>query len=262
MRFLEKLSGKVSTIQITGGEAMLHPHFFDVLRYCKENFKRVCVSTTGALIDKNNIKDFIGTHVYLSLYSFNQAENTRYSGGNVYSKIMSAIKMLVDNNVHVCINTIVNERNKNEFEGFVNQAVALGVQGIGAGKVTRVGRGKNMNEEEYCRKESEQQIAAIERNFDVEGVYLSTFVENGEDEKLQCGFHKWFISENGRVLPCTFFPEDIFYIGTLESDVRDIFNVNKFEEMKEKLKAWGKELNMEGIKMCEVCGALRELEND
>ena len=262
LQFLSQIVGKVCSIQITGGEAMLHPHFFEILEYCKKRFKKVYISTTGALINEYNAKKFEGTHVYLSLYSLDANENDWYSGGNIYSKVINAIELLKKYNVHVCVNTIVNERNKDVFSEFVERMAELGVQGVGAGSVSKIGRGKHMAEEEYCRKESERLIADIERKFDKKGMYLSTFAEKEESEHLHCGLHKWFVNERGKILPCTFFPAEKFTIGTIEDELDKVFSYKKFDEMKHDLKQWGKLLGKEGIQLCEVCGALKELESD
>lgn len=262
INFLSSVKNDVDCIQLTGGEPMLHPHFFDILHFCKENFNNVIISTTGLLITESAVKEFIGTHIYLSLYSFNEKENDDYTVYNAQQKVLNAAGLLVNNHVYTCINTIVSDGNINFLPSFIKQCETLGVQGLGIGKVVKVGRGKYLSPLDFCSPQTEEQVKEIEKNFFSNSMYLSTFANNDTTEAQvpHCGLYRWIINENGNILPCAFFPQK-FKIGHITDDIQSVFNKRKFLLMKKELRKWGTELGVKGISLTDVCPALEFLDN-
>lgn len=256
LNFLKQLTGKVYSVQLTGGEAMLHPHFFEILEYCKKNFKYVSVSTTGLMINKHNASLFRNTHVYLSLYSFDSACNEEYTGSNVLSKVIDAAYLLVEKGVHVCINTIANDQNIQTISEFIDKCEKIGVNGVGIGKVAKVGRGKFLDGCEFCSEKCEKRIADIESTFKSNTMYLSTFIGSNMPDTLRCGLYKWIVNEDGDVLPCAFFPSKMFAIGQITDPILSIFTKEKYCQMKNSLKIWSEILNNEGIHIEEICPTL------
>ena len=253
--FLRKVKNKVHTIQLTGGEAMMHPEFEIILNYCKNNFNEVVVSTTGLLINRDNVDCFKGTRVYISLYSFDPLENEEYVGKDVLEKILSAIKLLKRKEIHVCINTIVSNRNVENLSQFINKCEELQVDGVGLGKNTLVGRAKNLNYDEHCSDNCELCVRKIEESFMSDKMYLSTFISDTLPNELRCGCYKWIINEEENIMPCAFFPKD-FSLGNISDPIESILNQEKYNEMIEKLIKWAKELKLTGESITDVCEAL------
>lgn len=61
---------------------------------------------------------------------------------------------------------------------------------------------------------------------------MSTFIEKNKPKSLRCGFYKWIINEYGEILPCAFFPSDLFKLGDITDKIETVFTIEKFREMK------------------------------
>lgn len=256
MFFLSKIAEKVYSVQLTGGESMLHPDFFRIMEFCKDHFSDIRISTTGLLLTEKNVDRFKGTHVYLSLYSFDKSQNKEYIKNDAFDKIIDAARLLVDAGIHTCINTIACDRNIDQIPSFISCCKELGVDGLGIGKVVRVGRGKTLDICEFCSMKCEKIIAEIDESFSSTKMYLSTFVSPNMPEELHCGLYKWIINENGEILPCAFFPADKFALGHITDPIDEIFTKDKFESMKRKLLMWRTELEKSKIPIEDICPAL------
>ena len=254
--FLLKMSNIVYSVQITGGEAMLHPFFWDILELCKTHFVETKVSTTGTLINANNVNLFKGTHVYLSIYSFDRVRNKEYIQKDFFDKILATTKLLVTAGVHTCINTIACDQNIDRIPDFIDKCEKLGVNGVGIGRVVRVGRGKNLSPCEMCSVKCEAAVENIEKTFSSPRMYLSTFANSSVPSELHCGFYKWIVNEHGQILPCAFFPSDKFAIGSITDPIENLFTNDKFSNMKSRLSLWAEELHEAGIEIEEVCPTL------
>lgn len=266
--FLNGIKGKVYGIQLTGGEPMLHKNFNDLLKYCKQNFNSVSISTTGLLINKMNVKNFIGTHVYISLYDFNNEKNDTFINlKNATNKILESIDLLIKNKIHVCINTIATDSNCEELEVFINKCKELGAQGVGIGKISKVGRGKNLCSNLYCSESTCTMIKKYDEKYydKFDDMYVSTFSDSLEhiQHELRCGLYKWYINEYGEITPCTFFPRDKFVLCNIkEYNLDEILNIKKINDIKEKLRLWKKELLKENIKLEDICPSLKLVDNN
>lgn len=257
--FLRKCVGKVYSVQLTGGEAMLHPDFFEILAFCKKEFPLVSVSTTGILINENNVENFDGTRVYLSLYSFDRIKNESYVGYDVLDKVIYAAELLRRKHVHVCINTIVSDKNIGQLGEFLENCIALSVNGIGVGKVTKVGRAKRLDDNEFCSMQCEACVREIETAYKARTSYLSTFVSYDIPKNLKCGYYKWVVNEQGEILPCAFFPRS-FLIGTIDDELEEIFTEEKFYRMVSHLKLWADLLKQKNDSITEICEVLKLVE--
>lgn len=261
VHFLEKLVGKIYTVQITGGEAMLHPDFARILTYCKEHFPQVTVSTTGLLITPQNVDLFRGVHVYLSIYSFDAAQNEKCIKNDSLSQIIKASQILVSSNIHTCINTIACDRNILEMQSFISECEKLGVNGVGIGKIVKVGRGKHLNKCEMCSVQCDASIAEIEESFSSSKMYLSTFINSSSPAELHCGLYKWVVNEKGEILPCAFFPSEFFALGKITDSPCELLTISKLEKMLSNLVSWKNKLRSEGINIEEICPTLCLVKN-
>lgn len=259
--FLEQARDKVHTIQLTGGEAMLHPDFWKILDYCKMHFKEVVISTTGLLINQKNIDKLKNTKIYLSLYSFNSQENQNYVGKDILDKVLSAVTLLKSNNIHVCINTIVSDNNVASLTEFIKKCEEINVDGVGLGKNVSVGRAKTLSNKELCSKECEQCVKEIADNFSSNQMYLSTFLSESLPKDIQCGYYKWIINEKGLILPCAFFPEQ-FAFGNICDPIELIFNQQKFDNMILNLKKLAFDMRANGSRITDICEVLYLVEEN
>ncbi|WDV44905.1 radical SAM protein [Clostridiaceae bacterium M8S5] len=272
---LEKVNGKVPGLQLTGGEPMLHERFFDILKYCNENFG-VNITTTATLITEENAPKFKGTKsVQISLYSHikekhEQLTNTKGS----YDKTVNGIKQLVKNDINVSVAMLANHKNLDEIQLMLEFLLSMGVKRFSLGSLSKCGRGLNL--EDHWFLDEEHRVKAedlllelgekykgkidIEQWNDGKDAKEPEEEEKKEDEKeregMGCGAGTltWCISAKGNILPCDFFPEDLFTYGNiLERDMIDIVKDFKLDKLDEKMITWDKELREVNSSVKEIC---------
>ena len=65
---LNYFKGKIRSLQLTGGEPMLHNNFFNILDFSKKNFSTM-ITTTGTLINEKNIEKLLVQTVFNCPYT-------------------------------------------------------------------------------------------------------------------------------------------------------------------------------------------------
>lgn len=90
---------KISFIKLyTVGESFLHPQFIDMFRLAAlRNFKTIAVSTNGALLKEEHVRELVKTGKCVILYSFagwdKNSYEARYKGG-VFEEAIEKIKLV------------------------------------------------------------------------------------------------------------------------------------------------------------------------
>lgn len=268
---LEYLKSHVNSIQISGGEPMLHPQFNKIVSYCKKHFNSVNVSTSGTLINEMNIKYLVGTDVSVSLYSHLEEihdDFTRVSGS--YKKTMNGIKRLIEENINVSVSSIVTKDNLPYLCTIIEVCASIGVSSIRFGPIQPLGRALNLKENFFIGEKEEIRLNEITSQYQVmyedkmdvvvyplqsEAVLMS----NGE---LSCGAgrHIWTITEKGNILPCYFFPVKNCTIGNIfENDVTDIVENICLSHIPSRLVSWNNTLLENGHNIVQICDQLSQI---
>lgn len=276
LKALEFLKGKLHSIQLTGGEPMLHKDFNRILGFCKENFVTK-ITTTGTLINLENVENFKGiSSIQIPIYAINEKDHDAFTGTKgSHKKVMEAIDAMIKHDIYPSVSSILTRENVIEAEQLINLCIRLKVPSIRFGILFPLGRAHKINKETLI-SESEMiaSIASLKEKYkdkiyvdcDKEEDY-NIISENNENidshTKLKClpcwgGVFSFAIGSNGKVRPCEIMPENIFSMGNIiNDDIEDIINKAKFDELPTCISRWQKDLNKNYNDLSSVCIQLK-----
>lgn len=263
IRFLEFATGKINSVQITGGEAMLHPDFERIITFCVKNFNEVILSTTGCFINEDNVGLLKNVKVNLSLYANDEIGNDIFTKtANTYTKVLKAVNILVENNVYVCINSIATDKNINSIENFIRFVQSLETNGVGIGMIFRCGRACNLSDEYSLSEKNGLYLETLCEEYNdkyKDNMFVNPFHYKAQGNEFNCGKYKWVINEYGDVLPCAFFPRQFALTNIYDDDFYEKIKFNNTEDLVDKLLIWDKELKLNNLGIELVCPKLAML---
>lgn len=124
----------IHCIRLTGGEALIHPDFYDIYKYIHEQGILVDVFTNGSLITEEHIGfflDFPPRNIQVSLYGLSEIEylqTCRVEGA--FEKVAKAIDMLRRANLPFTIATTITNESSLDYLSIHQLANRLGVQHV------------------------------------------------------------------------------------------------------------------------------------
>lgn len=277
LKTLNFFKGNLNSIQLTGGEPMLHDDFYEILDFCKENF-RTTITTTGTLINSQNAHRFKGLkNIQIPLYSANEEEHDKFTRAKgSFRKAITAIEELIKNDVYPSIGSILAKNSLKEAVDLINLCIKLNIKRIRFGYLFPLGRANNTNKDDIL---SEKQILKVLNSLkeeykdkinvdcDKEDEYNSDFNMSHDSIQLysnsKCllcggGTFSLAISGDGNVKPCEIVPDDVFSMGNIiNEDIKDIIANEKFENLPICMRKWQSELQNEGKDIESVCVQLK-----
>ncbi len=258
MRALDVLSQNGTiTIIFSGGEALLRPDIFDILKYAKKTGFISTLFTNGTLIDKSNVKRLIDTGVAafeISVYSDIEKDHDEFTQvKGSFQAATGAVKLLKAGGADVTIKTVWNKRNYHRADSFLRLASDLGVELRGAPylSVTNDGGAGHLNLR--CSKEELVQFytQVYERRKDRGNEMRKELEKKKYDydslkDKRICGacVMKLKLDPYGDVYPCVAFGEKLGNI--IHDDFTAFWRENEFAK---KFRA----LRVTDIKKCVGC---------
>lgn len=233
---LKNLKGKIYSIQITGGEPMLHKNFFDISQLCKKNCLYLTLTTTGMLInDRNAEKLKIFSDIQVSLHSYKDYEhdyltNSKGSRQKVIKGINSLKKVGYTN---ISISHIVTNKNFSDLNQILKFAQNNKISDVTFGLMSKLGRGKNLDKS-FFLSEDNIDIVMEELESCKEVYYDINFsdwhdVDNNFNKiasmPCEAGTLTWVINEKGNILPCEYFTYHGCNIGSIK-DLKSLVEQN------------------------------------
>lgn len=135
------------TIEIGGGEPLLHPEITEIIQYLIEKRKRIHLSSNGVVIPENilNLEDLIKNNITLqiSLPSVDQENYKKITGKDYLNSVLNNIVKLKEKNYSLVINSPIYARNFSEVDSILNIANNLNAP-IRIGLILPEGKGKNV----------------------------------------------------------------------------------------------------------------------
>lgn len=140
----------VDSIQLTGGEPLLHPQLFNTIDYLLHNNIEVFLFTSGFLCDNSILDEFrryIGKNikVQISLDGLEEYHNNFRGNKNSFNNAIKFIKFLTDNNITTIIGTCIVEQSLDEMEELCLLVKNLGVKTLRLSATSERGRAVNNN---------------------------------------------------------------------------------------------------------------------
>ena len=134
---------RVPYVAISGGEPLLHPHFFEISELFRREGTSLKVETNGLLIDREMANRFAelgfrSVQVSVDGATPQSFERLRLKGN--WQKTIDACTFLVEAGVNTEIVFVPTKFNINETGDVIDMAYRMGIYGFYTGKIMRIGR--------------------------------------------------------------------------------------------------------------------------
>ena len=104
---------------LSGGEPLLHPHFWKINEVLREYPFRSILLSNGTLISKETAKKLRVHEVQVSLDGMKEGHES-IRGEGTFEKVLQAVDHLQDVNIRVSIATMIHRKNLKEFNGLAS----------------------------------------------------------------------------------------------------------------------------------------------
>lgn len=151
----KKLIDQIATVSkplliLSGGEPLLRPDLFTLIRYAKSRGLKVGLGSNGTLIDMEmakRLKDVGVDTVSISLDSVHHEKHDSFRGvKGAWEKAVNAIKALRNEGILVQVNTTVTRENYQEIGQILEFAEKMGVENFHLFFLVPTGRGVKMED--------------------------------------------------------------------------------------------------------------------
>jgi radical SAM protein with 4Fe4S-binding SPASM domain len=191
---------------LSGGEPLLHPHFWEMNEVIRDYTFRSVLLSNGTLITKEIAKRLRVYEVQVSLDGMKEGHES-IRGKGTFEKTIHAIDHLQEENIRVSIATMIHRKNLHEFESMVS---LIQSKNIGEWNVDLPCIAGRMEENRDLWVTPFEAAPFLQYGF---GGGLHTSEKNAT-----CGAHLCAILPNGRVAKCGLFSQET--VGSIEEGLR------------------------------------------
>jgi radical SAM protein with 4Fe4S-binding SPASM domain len=260
---------------LTGGEPLLRPDIYQIIRYAADKKFMVVLGTNGTLINRANaikIKEAGAHGVGISIDSMDAGKHDRFRGvQNAWDQSMEAFNVLNEVGIDFLIQMSVSEMNYKEIPDVVAFAEKIGAMAFNLYFLVCTGRGQgntdisNAAYEEALKMLYEQQMkykGKLMINSKCAPQYKRVVYENDPDSVYTRTYaggcpaatHYSRISPEGNLTPCPFIAESV---GNLKTDTfKNLWeNAPLMVELRNRKNLEGKCGTCEFSSMCSGCRA-------
>lgn len=195
-------------VAISGGEPLLHPHFFEIADIIRKHNISLKVETNGEFIDQEIARKlaklkFRSVQISLDGATPQTHERLRLAGN--WEKAVSACRYLIKDGVNTEIVFVPTKFNIHEAGQLIDLAHSLGVYGVYTGKIMRIGRAAhnwdmlNPSEAEYEKFFAVLNAKTAEYKGKMKVYYYPYDVIEELKYRLECPSASLLVVPNGRV---------------------------------------------------------------
>ena len=225
---------------VTGGEAMMHPDFWDIYMHLINKGIQIRLKTNGLLLTEENVKkleQFQPFMVDVSLYGCNDESYEAVTGKRVFDTIIGNIKNAIAHNIPLKINIVPSKFMMPWLDEIVTLAVSLGVN-VNINRVLiEPNKNTNRSKDEFnITLENIHKIKEISKKLSVSKIDVNDdTIEEDENNQVKyelpekglvCNGGKctFYISWDGIMKPCISFPDSIISENVLEVGFEKAWN--------------------------------------
>lgn len=223
-------------INLTGGEPLLHPNFFEFAREITNRNIRLGILTNGTLIDTEMAKKICKlkpVFVQISLDGIEDTHNSIRGVGN-FQKALCGIDLLKENNVKVLVSFTAQKNNYQEFDALATICKEHHVDKLWWDRVV------TNDESQYLSTDEFQNMVISCKQLVEQSHFFNNYKFVSNQRSLQClglsecGYHcnagkdLIVVLADGSVMPCRRLP---IVVGNLVSD--DLINIFQHPTIKE-----------------------------
>ncbi len=270
-RLIDQLS-EVSKplLVLSGGEPLLRPDVYEIIRYGSEKGFRMGLGSNGALIDNRvaaRLREAGIKTVSISLDSANPLQHDDFRGvSGSWNKAVRAIEALRDNDILVQVNTTLTQQNCGEIDEIMSFTEHIGVENFHLFFLVPTGRGAKLTDitpavyEDLIKKTFAK---TARHRLNVKPSCAPQFMRIAKDMGLDmrqwirgciAGLYYCRIYPNGDVTPCPYLP---LRLGNLRQEsFREIWlNSPVFQALRDPASLKGKCGTCEFRVLCGGCRA-------
>ena len=223
----EFLKYKITSVVLSGGEALLHPNiwnFINILRECDLN---VTLLTNGKLLNNENVKKLKNKNVYvqISLDGASSVTNDFIRASGAFDAVINALTVLNEEKYtdRLSVNSVINSVNCSETLDIIKICEQFCVATIGFSFLNNSGRAKQnglfINEDELYRT-----IDIVNKSRNNKNIEVKTI--NVTHKCRFCGCEKEVflnpvVDVYGNIYMCEFLRDEIFSIGNIFKNLLD-----------------------------------------
>lgn len=146
LRIIQSLiKSGIFEIRFTGGEPLLYPKIYDIIKYCTDNYVYVSIGTNGTLITENVVKNLKNSGLnkaIISLDGTKKAHDNIRGDGN-FDKTINAINLLKKYKIDYKINSVIMKNNMDDIIVLAKQ-MYKGKNSLFIRRFIESGRGANL----------------------------------------------------------------------------------------------------------------------
>lgn len=236
LNILQRLSDAgLRSVELTGGEPLLHRDFLEILSFCAERLELVGVLTNGTILSQDIAEKFKSMEDKLILSisldgSTAAAHDLRRGVPGAFQQTVQNIKLLSELGLKVRVSMCVDEESFGDIENTLLLARKLGAYAFSYSPVLPFGRARDWaprlwNLDKWQAFQAERELAEKYKGF----LFFTPNEElcDSDSGRKSCGagYRTYAMDPWGFVRPCVTFSPDELVIGNLiERSVEDVFS--------------------------------------
>ena len=236
-----------TSVCVSGGEALLHPGIFDIVRSAKENGLHVTLFSNGTLFNKQVVEKLVNfvDKIQLSLDGATPEINDKIRGEGCFDKVMRAFRLLENTSIELDLAISVMPQNVEDL----NENIEKMMKQIGRKVNVRISPADKEGRAKETHVFKSDDMAKNEVRKLMAHVYTKKLKNLTKAEKniklTTCGYAETVVvSSVGDIFPCNVYEPKVKY-----GNVR----VDDFTQIIKKIDKDRVALNVENIKKCSGC---------
>jgi len=191
---------------LSGGEPLLHPHFWEINEILREYPFRSVLLSNGTFINKAAAEKFRVHEVQVSLDGMKEGHES-IRGEGAFEKTLQAIDHLLEANIRVSVATMIHRKNLQEFDELASLIQSKNIEEWNVDIPCMMGR---MGENKDLWVSPSEAGRFLQYGY---GGGLHTSEKNAT-----CGAHLCAILANGKIAKCGLFSQEP--VGSIEEGLR------------------------------------------
>ena len=222
---------------LTGGEALMHPDFWDIYMYLIDRGVSVQVKTNGILLNEENIQRFTEYppfRIDTSLYGCDSESYVAVTGVDAFERVTGNIRAAIDAGLNIRLMITPSSFLAPWIEQTMKVARSFGISVVVNGILDEPNPNTGRHREDFeLSSEEYNRIMAMKEEIFLPDYDLEDEVEFNLNDRpdvaekgLHCGGGRIMFALNwdGMMVPCLSFPRTVICVNALEKGFRQAWN--------------------------------------
>lgn len=186
-------------INLTGGEALVHPGVFNIISHIKNNHSVARLKTNGILLSTkiDKLKNHGLDEIDLSIYGASEDTYEKFCHKRGFNKVKDGIESALRLDIHLTLNIVLHKYNVDELDTMISMAHDYGLKPNISTEMTARYDGTTSSTGLAVTKEQFQELLRSPY-----GEIFKVVKDDIEDLSCPCAITNCAIAANGDVYPC------------------------------------------------------------